>query len=169
MFFRNGGEVIDLTMSSNIDLTHERSATAITTTSNGYIREPPHPPPPKQEISIEEDDDSEYDDARDTFSDEGEAITDDMFVNDDDNEDHNNNPSLSREPLIPADCEDILEASQCFNNRFIQRYGDVHPFFYHGPLADAVRESNGSSAAERRPLLIYLHHDQSILSNIFCR
>ena len=48
------------------------------------------------------------------------------------------------------------------------RYGPVHPMFFIGSLADAVKEATGGLAATRKPLLLYLHHDRSILSNVFC-
>ena len=35
-------------------------------------------------------------------------------------------------------------------------------------MAEAIKESTGGNADTRKPLLIYLHHDRSILSNIFC-
>jgi len=48
------------------------------------------------------------------------------------------------------------------------RYGSVHPIFFIGSLADAIKEATSVPAAQRKPLLIYLHHDRSILSNVFC-
>ena len=35
-------------------------------------------------------------------------------------------------------------------------------------MAEAIKEATGGNANTRKPLLIYLHHDRSILSNIFC-
>ena len=52
------------------------------------------------------------------------------------------------------------------------RYAAVHPTFYVGELRSAAREAFDAPnrpIAERRPLVIYLHHDKSIACNIFAR
>ena len=48
------------------------------------------------------------------------------------------------------------------------RYGSTCPLFFIGSLAEAIKEATSGNAHMRKPLLIYLHHDRSILSNIFC-
>lgn len=55
-----------------------------------------------------------------------------------------------------------------YNTPHTHRYGPIHPMFFIGSLADAVKEATGGLAATRKPLLLYLHHDRSILSNVFC-
>ncbi len=102
--------------------------------------------------------------------------------------------------VVPEGCEDPEVAMQSFSLCFTSRYGDLHPLFFVGSLADAVKEATGVPADhvrgvvmgvalrlqgfgvkkknvllfvpfafQRKPLFIYLHHDQSVLSNIFCR
>jgi hypothetical protein len=72
-----------------------------------------------------------------------------------------------RQPLIPETCVEVTEALQFFTARFEERYGPTHPLFYEGGLKEAVREAT-SGVGNHKPMMIYLHHDASILSNIFC-
>lgn len=60
------------------------------------------------------------------------------------------------------------EATEHFSAEFISRYGDSHPVFFMGTLEDALRNSCAAPIRERRPLAIYLHHDSSVLANVFC-
>lgn len=157
------------------DQTHLRYAELNMLDYKLVLREKPFPVIPetiqvelREEEDEEEGDDNEsqYDDARETLlssGDEDEIITDDMFVNDVDGMTVD-----TREPLIPPDCEGSVEALHYFSERFGSRYGDIHPLFFIGSLSDAVKEATGVPADERKPMFLYLHHDQSILSNIFC-
>lgn len=70
--------------------------------------------------------------------------------------------------LLPRDSADSTENMLKLQHNFEERYGDFHPAFFMGTLKDAIDEAGGPSASESRPLLIYLHHDSSILTNIFC-
>ncbi|XP_073259485.1 FAS-associated factor 1-like isoform X1 [Porites lutea] len=70
--------------------------------------------------------------------------------------------------MLEDNCTDTAEALVKFTTQFEERYGETHPYFYMGPLTEAIKEAGGASAKERRPLLIYLHHDGSILTNVFC-
>lgn len=52
------------------------------------------------------------------------------------------------------------------------RYGDRHPQFFIGNLADALSEAfepTNGNIFERRPLALYIHTDRSIASNIFAK
>jgi len=71
--------------------------------------------------------------------------------------------------LIPED-ESLneTEASESFAAEFISRYGEIHPVFFIGSLEDAIKNSCAAPIRERRPLAIYLHHDNSVLANVFC-
>lgn len=71
--------------------------------------------------------------------------------------------------LIPDD-ESLSEtsATERFAAEFISRYGEMHPVFFLGTLEDAIKNSCAAPIRERRPLAIYLHHDASVLSNVFC-
>ena len=53
-------------------------------------------------------------------------------------------------PVVPPDCEEPSAALQFFSACFTSRYGEVHPFFYIGSLADAVREATGVPADQVR-------------------
>ncbi|KAH9633177.1 hypothetical protein HF086_017732 [Spodoptera exigua] len=55
-----------------------------------------------------------------------------------------------------------------FAQRFRARYGPNTPQFFEGTLQDAIQESCLKPAKERKLLGVYLHHEQSVLSNVFC-
>uniref|UniRef100_A0A914WLM1 UBX domain-containing protein n=1 Tax=Plectus sambesii TaxID=2011161 RepID=A0A914WLM1_9BILA len=77
-----------------------------------------------------------------------------------------------RVPLIPTDFSSVEEAMQNFCAVFEARYGHNRPNFYMGSLDAAIREafeSPGRPTAERRPLLVYLHNDDSVASNVFAQ
>ncbi|XP_050352614.1 FAS-associated factor 1 [Nymphalis io] len=84
---------------------------------------------------------------------------DDMFVD---------VPSERLQPLMSEHVED--EALGCieFAQRFRTRYGPNTPNFFEGTLQDAIKESCLKPAKERKLLGVYLHHEQSVLSNVFC-
>ncbi|XP_035698614.1 FAS-associated factor 1-like [Branchiostoma floridae] len=72
------------------------------------------------------------------------------------------------QPLIPDNCDDEYNASVHFTTEFTERYGECHPMFYIGSLEDAMKEAFQKPARDRKLLALYLHHDQSVQSNIFC-
>ncbi|KPJ09544.1 FAS-associated factor 1 [Papilio machaon] len=71
-------------------------------------------------------------------------------------------------PLMSQNVED--EALGCieFAHRFRARYGPNTPNFFEGTLQDTIKESCLKPAKERKLLGVYLHHEQSVLSNVFC-
>lgn len=71
-------------------------------------------------------------------------------------------------PLMPEDFTDEVEAQQQFTRGFIDRFGECHPAFYIGTLDDAVKDSLMLKAKERKPLAVYLHDDNNIVTNVFC-
>jgi len=96
-----------------------------------------------------------------------------IMHNDEDYDDDaifDNDAAQSKKPktLLARDSNDTFDVMIQFQHNFVERYGDVHPPFYVGPLKNAIEEAGGSRAAERRPLLLYLHHDSSVLTHIFC-
>ncbi|BES91746.1 Fas-associated factor [Nesidiocoris tenuis] len=103
---------------------------------------------------------TESDSSPEDFEDAPETFTDEMFAED----------SVSRrtEPLIPDNVEDETAASVHFNDGFSRRYGPNMPNFFFGSLEEAMKEAFSRPARERRMLGIYLHHDRSVLSNVFC-
>lgn len=96
----------------------------------------------------------EFEDASESFS------IDDAFLQD---------ISMKKfQPLMPPNVHDELEAVNHFITEFSARYGDFHPMFFQGSLMDSLREGCCKSAKDRKPLAIYLHHDGSVLTNVFC-
>ncbi|KAL1129663.1 hypothetical protein AAG570_012608 [Ranatra chinensis] len=96
----------------------------------------------------------EYEDASETFT-----VEDEMFVDE-----------MPRrvEPLIPDDVDDEATGAVHFSDAFSRRYGDSHPEFFPGTLEDAIKEACMKPAKERKLLALYLHHDRSVLANVFC-
>ncbi|KAJ8924534.1 hypothetical protein NQ315_007332 [Exocentrus adspersus] len=108
-----------------------------------------------QIVQIDSDDD-EFEDASESFT-----VDDDYFVD--------NDVSTRRtEPLIPDNIEDEIVGSITFSENFTTRYGHIHPAFYQGTLEDAIKEACNKPAKDRKILAIYLHHDASVLTNVFC-
>ncbi|XP_043209347.1 FAS-associated factor 1-like isoform X4 [Amphibalanus amphitrite] len=97
----------------------------------------------------------EYQDAAEAFDDADDVL----FVQED---------RPKRVPLVPEDTEDELAGVLHFTEQFEVRYGPCHPSFYQGTLAEAAEEACTKPVNERRMLAIYLHHDGSVLSNVFC-
>jgi len=72
-------------------------------------------------------------------------------------------------PLLPDDFGDESLAGIKFGEEFSNRYGHPSPQFFPGSLEDALADScNTRSSSERKLLALYLHHDHSVLTNIFC-
>ncbi|XP_046327782.1 FAS-associated factor 1-like [Haliotis rufescens] len=76
--------------------------------------------------------------------------------------------SRKHEPLMPESVNDETEALEHFTKEFKERYGDCHPVFYIGSLDDAIRDALQVKAKDRKLFAIYLHHEGSIFSNVFC-
>uniref|UniRef100_A0A182QTK5 UBX domain-containing protein n=1 Tax=Anopheles farauti TaxID=69004 RepID=A0A182QTK5_9DIPT len=71
--------------------------------------------------------------------------------------------------LIPDNVDDETIGSIQFVENFVERYGPQHPMFFQGSLEDALKEAcHRPSARDRKLLAIYLHHDGSVLTNVFC-
>ncbi|KAL4236818.1 pre-rRNA processing and 40S ribosomal subunit assembly [Mactra antiquata] len=107
-----------------------------------------------QEMELS-DDDEEYETP---IYDDNELFTQDDHVG----------TSRKQDPLMPDFVKDETEALEHFTREFRERYGECHPVFYVGPLDNAIRDALVCSAKERKLLAIYLHHDTSIFSNVFC-
>lgn len=70
--------------------------------------------------------------------------------------------------LIEDKIEDEILGCLQFANNYKERYGNG-PSFFEGSLEDAVKTAYTSKSAKDRKLLaVYLHHDNSVLSNVFC-
>jgi len=71
-------------------------------------------------------------------------------------------------PLLPDDFGDEALAGIKFGEEFGNRYGQPRPQFFPGSLDDALTEACNKPVDERKMLAIYLHHDSSVLTNVFC-
>ncbi|KAL5244435.1 hypothetical protein ACI65C_011845 [Semiaphis heraclei] len=71
-------------------------------------------------------------------------------------------------PLIAEDTEDELAGCIQFIDEFQNRYGDMRPQFFLGTLDQAIKIACFKPAKDKRLLAVYLHHDRSVLSNVFC-
>ncbi|CAH1404155.1 unnamed protein product [Nezara viridula] len=70
--------------------------------------------------------------------------------------------------LIPSNVEDEMAGSVHFIDEYMRRYGQATPSFLTGTLEDAMREAFHRPVREKRMLALYVHHDGSVLSNVFC-
>ena len=73
-----------------------------------------------------------------------------------------------KDPMIPEHCDDQSKALALFSENFKRRYGPTHPEFFCGSLKEAIDQATQGKLLDRRPIAVYLHHDMSISSNIFC-
>ncbi|KAK2724852.1 FAS-associated factor 1-like [Artemia franciscana] len=74
----------------------------------------------------------------------------------------------AHQSILPPDAVDSLPTAVLFSENFSARYGESHPMFYQGSLEEALKESLLVSAKNRKPLIVYVHSDKSILANVFC-
>lgn len=70
--------------------------------------------------------------------------------------------------MIPEPVDDETIGCLQFIENYEERYGIQHPLFLQGSLNDAVKEACHKPARERKLLVVYLHHDDSVLTNVFC-
>uniref|UniRef100_A0A8C5BF83 Fas (TNFRSF6) associated factor 1 n=1 Tax=Gadus morhua TaxID=8049 RepID=A0A8C5BF83_GADMO len=100
---------------------------------------------------------------------EGDDFEDASEFGVDDSEMFGMGSSTSRKsPLMPENSENEGDALLHFTAEFSTRYGEVHPMFFIGSLEAASQEAFYGKARERKLLAIYLHNDESVLSNVFC-
>ena len=97
----------------------------------------------------------------DDYQDAAEPMDDDDFLL--------SQPSRSGiQPLLPDDFGDEALAGIKFGEEFGNRYGHPHPQFFPGSLEDALGEACNKPTNERRMLAVYLHHDSSVFTHVFC-
>jgi len=72
------------------------------------------------------------------------------------------------QPLLPDDFGDEALAGIKFGEEFGNRYGQPTPAFFPGSLEDALADACNKPVSERKMLAVYLHHDSSVLTNVFC-
>ncbi|KAM8952120.1 LOW QUALITY PROTEIN: FAS-associated factor 1-like [Lycaon pictus] len=75
--------------------------------------------------------------------------------------------ALRKSPMMPENAKNEGDALLQFTAEFSSRYGDCHPVFFIGSLEAAFQEAFYVKA-DRKLLAIYLHHDESVLTNVFC-
>ncbi|XP_066547736.1 FAS-associated factor 1 [Amia ocellicauda] len=73
-----------------------------------------------------------------------------------------------KSPMMPENAENEGDALLHFTAEFSTRYGDCHPVFFIGSLEAAFQEAFYGKARDRKLLAIYLHNDESVLTNVFC-
>ncbi|KAJ8376474.1 hypothetical protein SKAU_G00070540 [Synaphobranchus kaupii] len=73
-----------------------------------------------------------------------------------------------KSPMMPENTENEGDALLHFTAEFSTRYGDCHPVFFIGSLEAASQEAFFGKARDRKLLAIYLHNDESVLTNVFC-
>ncbi|KAM4642274.1 FAS-associated factor 1 isoform 2-T2 [Discoglossus pictus] len=76
--------------------------------------------------------------------------------------------ALRKSPMMPENAENEGDALLQFTAEFSSRYGECHPVFFIGSLEAAFQEAFYGKARDRKLLAIYLHHDESVLTNVFC-
>lgn len=110
------------------------------------------------------DSDNSVDDAEDVeeFEDVPESfdVDDDIFID--------NITTTKIQRLMPENVSDETMGTLHFAEQFEKRYGPLHPEFYMGTFEDAIKISCLKPANERKLLAVYLHHDNSVLANVFC-
>ncbi|XP_028404725.1 FAS-associated factor 1-like [Dendronephthya gigantea] len=130
------------------------------------------PPKVKPVIHVESDDDEEAMDICDSNGSTSSGNSVEIEVDDDDDDDDlilTEVPIRKRiKELMPPHSKDTQETLTTFVSNFEERYGHCHPHFYIGSFNEALEEANAKTAKDRWPLLLYLHHDSSILTNVFC-
>ncbi|XP_015178994.1 PREDICTED: FAS-associated factor 1 isoform X1 [Polistes dominula] len=105
--------------------------------------------------SIDEPEDIEEFDVPESFN-----VEDDIFID--------NITSTKIQRLMPENVEDEIMGTLHFAEQYEKRYGRNHPEFFTGTFEDAIKESCLKPAKERKLLAVYLHHDNSVLANVFC-
>uniref|UniRef100_A0A182IMQ1 Uncharacterized protein n=1 Tax=Anopheles atroparvus TaxID=41427 RepID=A0A182IMQ1_ANOAO len=97
----------------------------------------------------------EFEDASD-FNNDDDIFTETPIIN-------------QQKRLIPDNTDDEAIGSVMFVTNFVERYGPQHPKFFLGNLEEALKDAcHRPSARDRKLLAIYLHHDGSVLTNVFC-
>ncbi|XP_077133330.1 FAS-associated factor 1 [Ranitomeya variabilis] len=86
----------------------------------------------------------------------------------DDGEIFGMSPALRKSPMMPENAENEADALLQFTAEFSSRYGECHPVFFIGSLEASFQEAFYGKARDRKLLAIYLHHDESVLTNVFC-
>ena len=100
-----------------------------------------------------------------------DLVESDSSIDEDDIEDGifvDNVISTKIQRLMPENVTDETIGTVHFAEEFVKRYGPAHPEFFTGKFKDAVKESCLKPAKERKLLAVYLHHDNSVLANVFC-
>ena len=150
---------------------------------NGYIsqtlQENIHtaaaPDEDKKEIEEDSEDDNkeednDYNDDEDhDYSDDEEASYCEDDLDDDLLDDTSCNITQPVEPLLEPNTIDGVDAAKRFAGVFTARYGECSPNFFEGSLAQAVQQTLCYPILERGLLALYLHHEESIAANLFCR
>merc|ERR550519_2433667 len=132
-----------------------------TLTVNQVIRHDAASGSSQRPILLDDTGNSDIEISEDEYQDAPEPMDDDDFML--------AQPSRSGiQPLLPDDFGDDALAGIKFGEEFCNRYGHPSPHFFPGSLDDALKESCSKNSEEREMLAVYLHHDNSVLTNVFC-
>ncbi|CAF1367221.1 unnamed protein product, partial [Rotaria sordida] len=93
----------------------------------------------------------------------------DVSGDDDDGSDISNyDIDLIDHSPFPNDCQNEVQGIEFLCQYFMHRY-NACPTFLIGSLEEACQEAFSSIIIkERRPVLVYIHHDKNLLTNRFC-
>ncbi|XP_011503570.1 PREDICTED: FAS-associated factor 1 [Ceratosolen solmsi marchali] len=116
----------------------------------------------KDSFIDEQEDGEDFEDAPETFQ-----VDDDYIIVDDDIFIDYVQPTKIQH-LIPDNIGDEISGTLHFSEEYTKRYGLAHPNFFTGTFESAIAESCFKPPRERKLLAVYLHHDNSILANVFC-
>ncbi|CAF1376189.1 unnamed protein product [Adineta ricciae] len=87
---------------------------------------------------------------------------------DDDDDDDDTFSRVGDPPPLPDVCQDETQGIESIAACFMRRY-DACPAFFVGSLRNACQAAFSSeTVTERLPVLVYLHNEDSIDSNVFC-
>ncbi|XKL63719.1 hypothetical protein PGB90_006083 [Kerria lacca] len=109
--------------------------------------------------SPESDSDTSYSSNED--EDMQSVITDDLFEED-------FSSKYCNFSLVPPEFENETIGCIQFAESFKEKYGEMHPNFFPGTLEEAFKEACFKPAKDRKLLAVYLHHNKSVLTNVFC-
>ncbi|CAF1375738.1 unnamed protein product [Adineta ricciae] len=94
------------------------------------------------------------------------------YDNDDDDDDDDDDGvtfnRVTNQPPLPDDCQDETQGIESIAACFMRRY-EACPALFFGSLWNACQAAFSSkTVTERLPILVYLHNENSIFSNVFC-
>ncbi|CAF1502492.1 unnamed protein product [Adineta ricciae] len=82
---------------------------------------------------------------------------------------HENKSNSNEKNPFPSECTNEADGIESFHRCFTERYHSC-PIFFYGSLSKACEIAfNSLDITKHRPVLVYIHHEKSALSNMFCK